>query len=173
MIARGNLFDQVDMTEHIRHSNLIEGVNDPFEDRLSALAWKYLAAQERISRPRILEVHRLITIWQLRIDQAGEWRRVDVVIRGPQGLVRRCPSPDMAFRMIWQWVEEMRDWHKLDPRQMHVKFEEAHPFVDGNGRTGRMLMWWHQMKLGQKPLLIPVDSRQEYYKWFKGGKRTL
>ena len=52
-------------------------------------------------------------------------------------------------------------------RQGHIDFETIHPFEDGNGRTGRMLMSWQRKKAGLEPLLIRASERWEYYQWFK------
>lgn len=38
--------------------------------------------------------------------------------------------------------------------------------VDGNGRTGRMLMWWQEIQQGKEPTLITFNNRREYYDWF-------
>ena len=49
----------------------------------------------------------------------------------------------------------------------HVKFESIHPFVDGNGRTGRLLMNWIRIKIGLPILVIKESEKFEYYKWFE------
>lgn len=49
----------------------------------------------------------------------------------------------------------------------HVEYEIIHPFVDGNGRTGRMFMNWERLKGGLPILVIHEgEEQQEYYKWF-------
>ena len=60
-------------------------------------------------------------------------------------------------------------WQELEPKDMHVRFEKIHPFVDGNGRTGRMLMWLHEYWLGREPTLIRSNEadRHYYYQWFR------
>jgi len=49
----------------------------------------------------------------------------------------------------------------------HIHFEKIHPFVDGNGRMGRILMNWQRVKVGLQPLIIWASERQAYYAWFK------
>ena len=53
----------------------------------------------------------------------------------------------------------------------HIVFEQMHPFADGNGRTGRILMNI-QMLNQEYPLLIIHEGKeqQEYYKWFNKSK---
>ena len=53
---------------------------------------------------------------------------------------------------------------KLD----HITYEKIHPFVDGNGRTGRIFMNWQRIKAGLPILIIHEGEEQkEYYKWFR------
>ena len=46
--------------------------------------------------------------------------------------------------------------------QSHAQFELIHPFVDGNGRVGRLLINWLLMYNGFEPLAIPIKNRSEY-----------
>ncbi len=49
-----------------------------------------------------------------------------------------------------------------DPWSMHVEFETLHPFMDGNGRTGRILWAWNMLSLGQDPFSLPFLHRWYY-----------
>lgn len=42
-----------------------------------------------------------------------------------------------------------------DPWQTHVAFEKLHPFLDGNGRTGRAIWAWQMRLLGRDPFALP------------------
>ena len=80
------------------------------------------------------------------------------------------PGPFVAQQMAYEWLMDLI-FHRatLDPKEMHIRFEKIHPFVDGNGRTGRILMWWHEIKNGQEPTLIRSNEadRHYYYQWFQ------
>lgn len=145
------------MREHIHQSNLIESVTDPREVTQSLRAWQYLARQPEITEDVVLKTHYLIMerLWH---NIAGHYRDCNVEVGG-----RVCPSwHSVPFRM----EEWLLTFQKMTPQEAHVKFEHIHPFRDGNGRTGRMLMWWHEKSLGQEPTLIKFDERFKYYRWF-------
>lgn len=48
------------------------------------------------------------------------------------------------------------------PWKLHLRFERLHPFMDGNGRTGRALWAWHMMQIGDDPFAIPFLHRFYY-----------
>lgn len=153
------------MEEHIRHSNLIEGIDDPEQDQQSLRAWEWLEKEKHISHGMIQALQGQITHGHLEPQYVGVYRPIQVYVGS-----HIPPAPAMVPSMMYSWGMNMNnDWKTLDPKMMHVQFETIHPFVDGNGRTGRMLMWWHQKKLNQFPTLIKVENRQEYYQWFKRG----
>ncbi len=151
------------MLDHIHNSNLIENIDDPKEDDQSMLAWEYISKQPDIAMGQLLETHKIITKNQLAINEAGNFRVVHVWVGG-----RATPTPFMAMQLVYNLLLDlMQRPNEIDPKEAHVRFEYAHPFIDGNGRTGRMLMWWHEQKIGQEPSLIPIEKRQDYYQWFK------
>lgn len=157
------LLQTYDMTEHIRQSNLIEDIEDHSEDIQSIIAWRFLREKNRLDLDVLLELHNLITKNQLPAEDSGRFRRTGVQVGG-----YICPEPYLAQQLVHNWIYAMQTfWPSLDPIDMHIRFEKIHPFVDGNGRTGRMLMWWHEMKQDEKPTIFTVEERQKYYDLFK------
>jgi Fic family protein len=152
-----------DIFSYVHHSNLIEGIDDSQEDLRSLRAWKWLVKQPHITQSILLNLHRKITSSQLSADQAGQYRKVDVRVGNYYP-----PAALSAQAQIYGWLVDLDEgWSRLDPKKMHIRFEKIHPFIDGNGRTGRMLMWWHELKLGRTPSLILQSGREHYYGWFK------
>lgn len=152
----------MELQEHIRQSNLIEGIDSPAQDRQSMTAWRWLMDQRELNATVIKRVHKILTHTQkdLAAEYKGVFRPIQVRIGD-----HVPPRPDLVKGEMSNWI---KTFMKLDPKEAHVRFETIHPFVDGNGRVGRMLMWWHERKLGQTPTLLKADERWSYYQWFKG-----
>jgi Fic family protein len=157
------------MKDHIHESNLIEGYDNPTFDEALQEAWEmlyhtnYMAPS--LDKLLICQIHEIATGAQedLSNDDRGNYRQCTVMVGG-----RICPRPYVMIELMHNWLLDMEHhWETLSPKKMHVRFEKIHPFIDGNGRVGRLLMWWHEMKLGLKPTLILNSEKHEYYKWFK------
>jgi Fic family protein len=75
------------------------------------------------------------------------------------------PTAFMVPHLMNNWLLDYKD---REPLINHIALEKIHPFVDGNGRTGRMLMWFQELKLGKTPTLFLAHERQKnYYPLFK------
>jgi Fic family protein len=149
---------------YIHQSNLIESVDNPREDAQSLLAWEYINSVEEVGISELLETHRLITVNQLNRQAAGHFRSTFVQVGGEV-----APSPWLSQQLIHNLLFELATYPQdIDPINDHIRFEKAHPFIDGNGRTGRMLMWYHQIRIGQTPWLVLNDTKEkDYYPIFR------
>lgn len=153
--------------DFLRESNAIEGVYDDDSLQQAQYAWEYLISQEKITPSVVLKTHKILMLHQpLRPDEKGYFRHTQVYIGG-----REAMNHNSVPFAIQEWCDKMnvpRMW-----KQRHVEYEKIHPFIDGNGRTGRMFMNWQRLKLGLPILVIKADERQQYYQWFKNGRILL
>lgn len=153
----------IDMREHFIQSNMIEDIFDEEEVPKSESAWEYLLNCETITGWNVLDIHSMVMVDLIDPIFVGIWRTYNVQISSSRNIL---PSYIHVPELMREWIREFQYYQDLDPREVHIKFERIHPFVDGNGRTGRLLMWWHEVKLGKKPTLIEYKTRHNYYDWF-------
>ena len=98
------------------------------------------------------------------IDERKGYRNTDVrVIKSNfDATPGKYVKTDMD--LLFKWYESNKD--KLHPLVLgiifHHKFEKIHPFMDGNGRTGRMIMNYILLKNNFPPTIIHKKSRKEY-----------
>lgn len=115
----------------------------------------------------ILTLHRLCFEGTKRF--AGSFRDVEVVIRNAYGeVVHR----GVAKEEVQGELEELSEWYRenanvLKPLVLaalvHNQFEFIHPFEDGNGRVGRLLLNYVLLKHGYPPINILFEDRARYY----------
>ncbi len=112
----------------------------------------------------IKTIHQLI-LKNIDEDFAGVYRKTNVFISGAEHV------PPEAWRVQGE-MHNFIDWYQcqgmaLHPveraARVHGDFVKIHPFVDGNGRTARLLMNFELMKNGFPPVVLPVGKRLEYY----------
>jgi hypothetical protein len=153
----------------VRESNLIEGIDSAKADKDCFEAWMWLRQQDRITHQGIQYLQRLITDHQEEMPARykGVYRdepRINVSVGG-----RSCPPFFDVRPLMDDWLDE---WLDLDWQEAHVKFEHIHPFADGNGRTGRMLMNWQRLQDGLPVIVIRADERWDYYDWFSSPEEA-
>jgi Fic family protein len=120
------------------------------------------AANSRLSKNIILELHALTM--QGNIADAGKFRKLQVYIRGTK---HQPPSAEAVPKRIREWL----DWIKRKESEYnpvvlaalaHHLFEAIHPFTDGNGRVGRLILNFMLVRVGYPPALILKDWRTSY-----------
>ncbi len=128
-----------------------------------------LSCKENISRELILELHALVmkeTLGGDLVSQIGRYRMVQVFIRGVEWMP---PTPedvpqDMKELLCW-YTRNKQTLHPLVlASYFHIGFETIHPFVDGNGRVGRLLMNFILQRNGFPMVNIPNRRKLEYYR---------
>lgn len=94
----------------------------------------------------------------------GIYRNVDVYISGAE---HTPPSPSEMYTQIKGFYLDLIDKTFESPIQSaawtHAEFVRIHPFVDGNGRTSRLIMNYQLMENGYLPISIKKESRLEYF----------
>ncbi|OUY05868.1 Fic family protein [Acinetobacter populi] len=138
--------------EAINHRNAIYYVED------------IIKKQEPFSEWQIRNIHQLI-LKNIDDDHAGRYRQQNVIISGAS-----ANPPDHT--LITDKIAQFIDWYNNEAARVHpieraakvhADFVGIHPFIDGNGRTSRLLMNLELMKAGYPPCVITVENRLAYY----------
>ncbi|ETK10605.1 hypothetical protein T231_03995 [Tannerella sp. oral taxon BU063 isolate Cell 6/7/9] len=144
-----------------------------------ALAELYVLRLETdtpISTTLLLDIHK-IAFGHL-YDWAGKWRTTNIVVGQ---LVP--PAPHQIIQLMYHFVDNLnfkisvatkRDEHMECLLYAHYEFIRIHPFNNGNGRTGRILMNLIAMKFGYKPLILyhrEGESRKVYIAAMKAADK--
>ena len=119
---------------------------------------------EELTEWQIKNIHRLV-LKGIDNEFAGAYRNQQVFISGAKHV------PPEPF-LIKEQMEELINWYNKDGQTihpieraalLHVHFVGIHPFVDGNGRTARLLLNLELMKSGFPPIIIRAENRLAYY----------
>lgn len=132
-------------------------------------AWIYveeLVTQKiPLSEKVIKDIHSMV-LMDKREDR-GVYRRVPVTI---MGAVHTPPQPYLVPSQMEHLImkyAQMSSLHVIERVSLfHLEFEAIHPFVDGSGRTGRLLLNLELMKEGYPPINIKFADRKRYYDCF-------
>lgn len=83
--------------------------------------------------------------------------------------IKVLPGPDEIEEFLNKFIDRFNDlvangFTMEDVADMHIRFENIHPFSDGNGRTGRILINSMLIRGNQAPIVIPLEMRNDYIK---------
>ena len=156
---------------------LQEGVTiagKPLKDHLEAVghrdAFEYVVAiadeSEPLTERRIKEIHTLVLMNDAM--HKGVYRNVPVRVLGA---VHTPPPPYLVVQQMEELITDYgtmkRDRHIVEAiAEFHLRFEGIHPFIDGNGRTGRLIMNLELIKAHFLPVDIKYVDRDKYYDCF-------
>lgn len=155
LVLRGLTIDQKPLKDHME----AVGHKEAF-DYVRELVKEQVPMSESI----IKQIHYLVLADKK--DDRGVYRRVPVRIMGAQHepVQPYLIQPKMEQLMIDYGSSTEHIITKL--ARFHIEFEGIHPFIDGNGRTGRLLVNLELMKAGYPPIDIKFTDRIAYYNAF-------
>ena len=186
-----NILEEVELAESVYNSNAIENstltlgdtekilldlevsknysLREVFEAKNLARVYEYIHKKKDsiiLNQEIILLMHSLL-IGGINDDIAGRFRKENEYVRVGKHV---APAPEHILRMM----EVLLHNYKLDHTTntfskiayFHLQFETIHPFVDGNGRIGRVLINLQLQEFGYPNIIIRDKEKHLYYKTF-------
>ena len=142
--------------------------NEEIETNNVAKAVEFIRkTKEDLSLNFIKKIHKVC--FENTKDFAGQFRNVNVVIRNSKEDIVHTGVP---FEEVEDYLKDMIMWYKKNKEKfkpivlaaiIHNQFEHIHPFQDGNGRVGRLLLNFILLKNKYPPININLNDRSKYY----------
>ncbi|EDM29146.1 Filamentation induced by cAMP protein Fic [Lentisphaera araneosa HTCC2155] len=121
-----------------------------------------LSSKTPFSDSCIKSIHQLV-LKNIDNENAGKYRSENVIISGAEH------RPPEHFDVPSQMTDLLESYnqsnhHPLEKAaRLHTDFVKVHPFIDGNGRTARLLMNFELIKSSYLPVIIKAENRLQYY----------
>lgn len=155
LVLRGLTIDKKPLKDHLEvvgHKEAFDFVRELVKDNIP------------LSESVIKQIHYLV-LADKREDR-GVYRKVPVKIMGAH---HDSVQPYLIQQKMEQLLEDYKNNTEhviLKFARFHIEFEAIHPFIDGNGRTGRLLVNLELMRAGFLPIDIKYSDRLAYYNAF-------
>ena len=194
-----SMIDEVEVAESVYNSNAIENstltleeterilleqmlsrnvsVREVFEAKNLARVTEYKrtkAKDSELSKDLILLLHQML-IGGINDAIAGRFREQGEYVRVGTHI---APAPEHVERMmdeiLVEYSSDLGSYFLDKIARFHLDFETIHPFCDGNGRLGRVLINFQLIQLGLPRLIIRNSEKERYYQAFRdyGGRQT-
>ncbi|MGO9447695.1 MAG: Fic family protein [Solirubrobacteraceae bacterium] len=172
LLEEGRAVGNKELSEYMEVRGYADAANWVYGQALDPGAW---SSGELLSLTELRHIHRLALTpaWDVaphpsagHSERPGSFREHD--IRPFPGGMRPPPWPEVSA-MITDWIGEVqalgREGKDIEPEalaRVHARFEQIHPFLDGNGRTGRLVLNLLLVRLGYPPAIIFKGDRRRY-----------
>ena len=169
LAIEGNKLSEDQVRDIIDGKNVVAPIKEIQEVKNAIKTYEMYPTLDAFEEKDLLKAHGVMM--QALVDNPGHYRHGGVGVFGEKGLVHLAPPADrvpMLMGDLFDWLKHSKDHLLIRSCVFHFEFEFIHPFIDGNGRTGRL---WQSLILGKlHPLFehLPVENmvysnQQQYY----------
>ena len=169
LAIEGNTLTEDEVRDIVDGKNVVAPIRQIQEVKNAIKTYELYPTLDAFKEKDLLKAHGVMM--QALVDDAGYYRRGGVGVFGEKGLVHLAPPADrvpMLMGDLFNWLKHSKDHLLIRSCVFHFEFEFIHPFIDGNGRMGRL---WQSLILGKlHPLFehLPVENmvyanQQQYY----------
>jgi Fic family protein len=185
------MVDEAEVAEAVYNSNAIENstltlqetekillemevarevtVREVFEAKNLARVVAYIrnkSQETEVNKEVILFLHQML-IGGIKDEIAGRFRKIGEYVRVGTHI---APAPEQVEKMIdallSEYVADVTSFFVDRIAKFHLEFETIHPFCDGNGRIGRVLINYQLQRLGFPGIIIRDKEKKDYYSTF-------
>ncbi len=172
LLEEGRAVGNKELREYMEVRGYADAANWVYGQALNPGAW---SSGKLLSLTELRHIHRLALTpaWDVEPhpsaghgERPGSFREHD--IRPFPGGMHPPPWPEVPA-MVTDWISEAqalsRDDESIEPEalaRVHARFEQIHPFLDGNGRTGRLVLNLLLVRLDYPPAIIFKGDRRRY-----------
>lgn len=156
-------------TENTRIDDIMETVN-----HFRCIDFVIDHATDKITEAHIKELHRMLKSNTSDSRKSwfavGDYKRLANEVGGEQTVL-----PEDVHKRMKELLVEYNQQKSIELEQIldfHVQFERIHPFQDGNGRVGRLLLLWQCLQAGIVPFIITDELRLFYYRGIQQWGKT-
>lgn len=165
----GNTLTLGDTISILIHNYIPKGMSEReyYEVKNYKKAFEFLLKSDKIISTNLIKDYHKYIMENLREDN-GEFKKIQNIILGS---VIETTKPYLVPTVIEDWCQNLKyrlnnaktNEEKIEAiLDQHIKFEKIHPFGDGNGRTGRLLIIHSCLKENLAPIVIPKEEKGKY-----------
>lgn len=169
LAIEGNTLSEDEVRDILDGKNVVAPIRQIQEVKNAIATYELDPKLDAFKEKDLLRAHAVMM--QALVDIPGRYRSGGVGVFGEKGLVHMAPPADRVPQLmsdLFSWLKTSKDHLLIRSCVFHFEFEFIHPFIDGNGRMGRL---WQSLILGKlHPLFehLPVENmvyanQQAYY----------